>query len=65
VLFRNWDNWSAATIFGAFILTAVSTFVVCIVLDYLRQQLFRITGIDRTVQHFSDKLEILIRTYIR
>jgi hypothetical protein len=64
-LFRNWDNWSAAVIFAALILTSVAIFVICIVLDYLRQQLFRITGIDRTVDHYSDKLEALIRTYVR
>lgn len=64
-LFRSWDHLGIGAVFGALILTSVAVFAVCILLDFLRQQLFRTIGINRIAERWSDKLETLVRTYIR
>ena len=63
--FRAWDHLGSVAVFVRLALTSIAVFTVCIVLDFLRQHLFRIAGIDRKTQHWSDKLEALVRTYIR
>lgn len=64
-LFRSWDQLGLSAIFGALILTSLAVFTVCVLLDFLRQQLFRATGINRIADLWSDKLETLVRTYIQ
>ena len=64
-LFRSWDHLGSVAVFVRLALTSIAVFTVCIVLDFLRQHLFRIIGIDRSAQRWSDKLEALVRTYIR
>ena len=63
-LFRPWDSWNALQILGAILLTALAVFVVCIMLDALRQRLFRLAGIDRAADRLSDRLEASIRARI-
>ena len=63
-LFRAWDNWNGLQIFGALLLTVLLVFTVCILLDALRQRLFRITGIDTAAERISDRIEGTLRTYI-
>lgn len=62
--FRNWDSWGGLQVFGAMLGTAQAVFFACVLLDALRQQLFRILGIDRTVRKLSDRAECWIRTRI-
>ena len=62
--FRNWDSWGGLQVFGAMLGTALAVFFACVLLDALRQQLFRILGIDRTVLKLSDRAECWIRTRI-
>ena len=64
-LFRSWDHLGIGAVFGALILTSAAVFAVCILLDFLRQHLFRAIGINRIAERWSDKLETLVRTYIR
>ena len=64
-LFRSWDNWGIWATFGSLVLTSAAVFAVCILLDFLRQHLFRAIGINRIAERWSDKLETLVRTYIR
>lgn len=63
-LFRAWDKWNNLQILGAMLLTAFVVFTVCILLDALRQRLFRATGIDKAAERISDRIEGTLRTYI-
>ena len=63
-LFRPWDSWNGLQIFGAMLLTASAVFAACILLDALRQRLFRVMGIDRAAEQLSDRIEAFIRAHI-
>lgn len=59
--FRAWDAWNGFLVFGALIVTAFAVFVACILLDAIRQRLFRLLHIDRTADRLSDWAEQKIR----
>ena len=63
--FRAWDHLGSVAVFVRLALTSIAVFAVCILLDFLRQHLFRAIGINRIAERWSDKLETLVRTYIR
>lgn len=63
-LLRPWDSWNGVTVFLGMTAAAAAVFSVCILLDKVRQWLFRGAGIDRTVQKFSDWAESLIRKFL-
>ena len=60
-LFRNWDGWNVILVFTAMIATAAVVFSACVLLDAVRQVLFRVTGIDRAADRLSDLAERKIR----
>lgn len=62
--FRPWDSWNGLQAFGAVIVTALGVFVLCILLDAVRQRLFRVLRIDRTADRLSDWAEQKIRTLL-
>ena len=64
-LFRVWDSWNVLSVCAAMIGTAVALFVLCVVLDALRQRLFHSIGVNRTVDKLSDCMEQKIRNYLR
>lgn len=63
-LFRTWDNWNVLTVCAAMAGTAAALFAVCVCLDALRQRLFRILGIDRTIEKLSNHIEHNVRTLL-
>ena len=64
-LFRIWDGWSTATAVAALLGVSVAVFAACVLLDALRQRLFRLLRIDRAVQNVSDWIERRVREYVR
>lgn len=64
-LFRRWDGWNGLQIFGAMLLTAFGVFTACILLDALRQRLFRILYIDEAAVKLSERIEGYIRERIK
>lgn len=63
--FRYWDTWNTMQVFCAMLLTSLVVFVVCILLDALRQQIFCMMKIDKVVEKISDRVENCVRKYIR
>ncbi len=63
-LFRQWDGWNAARMCLAMLGTALAVFVACVLLDALRQRLFRFLRIDQKVERLSDRAEQFIRSRI-
>lgn len=63
-LFRPWDDWNGLQVCVAMIVTALAVFTVCVLLDWIRQQLFRCLGFDRTVDRVSDWTERKIRAFL-
>lgn len=63
-LFRAWDDWSVLAVCAAMIGTAAALFAVCVCLDALRQRLFRVTEVDRTVDRLSNHIENKVRTLL-
>lgn len=62
--FRVWDSWSAVQVFAALIITALSVFSICILLDAVRQRLFRLLHIDQAADRASNWLEQKVRAMI-
>ena len=60
-LLRPWDAWSGPKVFAAILAAAAGVFAVCVVLDAIRQRLFRNLGIDRAAEKLSDRAEYEIR----
>lgn len=63
--FRAWDSWNGFQVFGALIATAFAVFAACILLDAVRQRLFRLLRIDRTADRLSDWVEQKIRALLK
>lgn len=63
-LLRPWDAWNTGKVFLAMLATALVIFTGCVLLDALRQGLFRILRIDQTMGRVSDTLEKRIRTLL-
>ena len=63
-LFRSWDNWNVLALCAAMIGTAAVLFAACVCLDALRQWLFRVLGIDRTIEKLSGRIEQKMRTLL-
>lgn len=64
-LFRSWDGFGPMQTLAALVLTALAVFAACILLDTLRQWLFRLLRINRAVEKLSDCAEYRIRSRIR
>ncbi|MBQ8835468.1 MAG: acyltransferase [Oscillospiraceae bacterium] len=62
--FRAWDSWNGIQVLGAILLTAFAVFTVCILLDALRQRLFRLLHIDQLAEKLSDRAEAVVRTHL-
>lgn len=60
-LFRAWDNWSLPAVAAGIAGTAAAVFLACVLLDALRQRLFRLLGIDAAADRVSDRIERKIR----
>ena len=63
--FRAWDDWNTGKVCIALFGTAVAVFTACIVLDAVRQWLFRLLRIDRTADRLSDRIEGYIRARVK
>lgn len=63
-LFRPWDSWNGIQVFGAMVVTALAVFTVCILLDAVRQRLFRVLKIDSAAERISDWIEQKVRRMI-
>ena len=61
VLFRPWDGRNVLWVLAAMVGVAAAVFVLCILLDAVRQWLFRVLGIDRAADRLSDMTEKKIR----
>lgn len=59
--FRPWDGWNVILVFAALIAAASGVFILCVLLDAVRQWLFRVLGIDRAAEGLSDMAERKIR----
>ena len=60
-LFRSWDNRNVLWVLAAMVGVATAVFVLCVLLDAVRQRLFRMLGIDRAADRLSDLAEKKIR----
>ena len=60
-LFRLWDGRNVIWVLVALTGTAAAVFLACVLLDAVRQWLFRVLGIDRAVDRLSDMTEKKIR----
>lgn len=60
-LLRPWDAWGGIRVFAAMIAAAVGVFAACVLLDTLRQKLFRVLAMERTAEKLSDRVEYEIR----
>ena len=60
-LFRPWDGRNVLWVLAAMVGVAVAVFVLCVLLDAVRQWLFRVLGIDRAADRLSDMTEKKIR----
>lgn len=63
-LFRSWDSRNGLQVLGATLVTSLAVFMVCILLDALRQRLFRLLRLDRAAQRISDRVEETIRRLV-
>ena len=63
-LFRAWDDWNTLMVCAAMVGTAAVLFTACTCLDAVRQWLFRVMGIDRTIGKVSDIIEVKIRALL-
>lgn len=63
-LLRPWDAWSGIRVFLAMTGAALGVFTVCILLDTLRQWLFRVTKIDTLTERLSHRLEAGVRNLL-
>ena len=60
-LFRPWDGRNVIWVLAAMVGAAAAVFVLCVLLDAVRQPLFRVLGIDRAADRLSDMAERKIR----
>ena len=60
-LFRPWDGRNVIWVLAAMVGVAAAVFVLCVLLDTVRQWLFRVLGIDRAADRLSDMAEKKIR----
>ena len=60
-LLRVWDSWSVGKTVLAIIGAAAVVFFACVLLDSVRQRLFRVLGVDRAADRLSDMAEKKIR----
>lgn len=60
-LFRPWDGRNVLWVLAAMVGVAAAVFVLCVLLDAVRQWLFRVLGIDRAADRLSDMAEKKIR----
>lgn len=63
-LFRAWDQWGGLKIFAAMVITAIAVFTVCVLLDTVRQWLFRVLKINQAADRVSDWAERKIRGFL-
>lgn len=59
--FQSWDAWSLPVVLCGILAVTLVLFSACILLDTLRQRLFRLLGIDRMAERVSDRIEAAIR----
>lgn len=64
-LLRPWDSWNGITVLAATAAAAVGVFLVCVLLDFLRQQLFRVLKLNEATAKVCSRVEGCIRKYIR
>ena len=60
-LLRVWDSWDVGKTVLAIIGAAAVVFFACVMLDSVRQRLFRVLGVDRAADRLSDLAEKKIR----
>ena len=60
-LFRSWDNRNVLWVLAAMVVVAAVVFVLCVLLDAVRQWMFRVLGVDRAADRLSDLAEKKIR----
>ena len=60
-LLRPWDSRGVLWVFLAMVGAAAAVFTLCVLLDAVRQWLFRVLGIDRAAEKLSDAAERKIR----
>lgn len=60
-LLRPWDAWSGIKVLAAMLAAAVGVFAVCVLLDTVRQWLFRVLRVDWAAEKLSDRAEYEIR----
>lgn len=60
-LLRPWDAWSGIKVLAAMLTAAVGVFAVCVLLDAVRQWLFRVLRIDWAAEKLSDRVEYEVR----
>ena len=60
-LLRPWDGRNVLWVLAAMVGVAAAVFVLCVLLDAVRQWLFRVLGVDRAADRLSDMAERKIR----
>jgi len=60
-LFRPWDSLPLWAVTAALVLCAVSIAALCVLLDWLRQRLMKLTKLEQTAQRLSDRAETALR----
>lgn len=60
-LLRPWDAWGGIKAVAAMLAAAAGVFMACVLLDTVRQMLFRVLGVDRAAEKLSDRIEHRIR----
>lgn len=63
--FRLWDSWSLPVVLAAAIGTALAVFLACVLLDAVRQWLFRTMRIDPAAVKCSDAIEKKVRALLQ
>lgn len=63
-LLRPWDSFDTLTVLASVLAAAFGVFVVCILLDAVRQRIFALLHVDNAVGSFSHTIENKIRTFL-
>lgn len=63
--FRPWASWNLPAIVGAVFGTAAVVFSSCILLDFLRQQLFGLLKVNKAAEYLSDQAESAVRKFTK
>lgn len=63
--FTGWADWFLPAILAALVGLSAALFAACILLDALRQRLFKLLRIDNLLESTSDKTETVIRNLLK